>query len=328
MKLYDNVFTFDHLYKSYRKCIRGNRWKVQNQRFINNDIVNITKLFNELNTRTYKLKGTHEFDIIERGKPRHISAYRLKDRIVQRCLCDYCLTPLLSKSLIFDCGATLKKKGIYFQKRRTAIHLNKYFEEHKNNGYVLTIDIHHYFESINHEILLSFIKPYVNDPELYKVVEMCIYDNKKGLGLGSQVSQICALFYLNKIDHFIKEKLHIKYYGRYMDDLYLIHEDKKYLYKCFTAISKKIKELGLYLNQNKSKVHSLSNGFVFLKVRWILLDNGKILKLLTTQTFQMMRRKILKGIDVDNILPSWTDYLSYFHCYNKLKAFKKRFSLI
>jgi hypothetical protein len=53
---------------------------------------------------------------------------------------------------------------------------------------------------------------------------------------------------LNEIDHFVKEKLHIKYYGRYMDDIYLLHGDKKYLDKCKIEIEKKLAEIGLSLN--------------------------------------------------------------------------------
>lgn len=68
------------------------------------------------------------------------------------------------------------------------------------------------------------------------------------LGLGSQTSQLFALLTLNEIDHFIKEALHIKYYGRYMDDLYLIHNDSKYLMQCLKQIEEKLREIGLSLN--------------------------------------------------------------------------------
>lgn len=213
------------------------------------------------------MNQTNEFDIIERGKPRHISAYSLRDRIVQRCLCDYCLTPILSKSLIYDCGATIKNKGTRFAKRRTAIQLNKYFKKYGSKGYCLTIDIHHYFENIDIDLLLQKIKKVIKDEDLFFLIKDILKDNKNGLGLGSQISQICALFFLSDLDHFIKEKLHIKLYNRYMDDLCLIHNDKKYLYKCFSEITKKIHELNLHLNPVKSKVHLLTNGFSFLKVR-------------------------------------------------------------
>lgn len=70
------------------------------------------------------------------------------------------------------------------------------------------------------------------------------YDNKS-LGLGSQTSQLFALLALNGIDHFIKEELHIKYYGRYMDDLYLFHNDSQYLAECEKRIEVRLNKQGL-----------------------------------------------------------------------------------
>lgn len=77
---------------------------------------------------------------------------------------------------------------------------------------------------------------------------------EKSLGLGSQTSQLFALLTLNEVDHFIKETLHIKYYGRYMDDLYLMHEDSKYLTQCLKQIEEKLREIGLELNQKKTMI--------------------------------------------------------------------------
>lgn len=76
----------------------------------------------------------------------------------------------------------------------------------------------------------------------------------KSLGLGSQTSQLFALLTLNELDHFIKEELHIKYYGRYMDDLYLMHDDSKYLIYCQKQIEVKLREIGLMLNQKKTTI--------------------------------------------------------------------------
>lgn len=81
------------------------------------------------------------------------------------------------------------------------------------------------------------------------------YENQaKSLGLGSQTSQLFALLTLNEIDHFIKETLHIKYYGRYMDDLYLMHNDSQYLMQCLKKIEEKLREVGLKLNQKKTTI--------------------------------------------------------------------------
>lgn len=151
-----------------------------------------------------------------------------------------------------------------------------------------------------------------------------LFKGDKGLGLGSQISQICALSYVNAVDHYIKEKLRIKYYGRYMDDFYLIHNDKDYLYRCLKEITAELKKLGLEVNK-RTRIHKLSNGFIFTKIRYILTDSGKVLHLITTKTFKSMKRKIKKGVEIKDILPSWYAYLNKFNCYNKKKEFIKKF---
>jgi len=319
---YDEVFTFEHLYNSYKSCLKGVRWKTESQRFINRDLILINKIYRTLVKRQYKADKFKEFDIVERGKPRHIQAHTLKDRIVQKCLCDYYLVPLLSKSLIYDCGATIKNKGITFVQKRVDTHLHKYYRKYGCNGYCLTIDIHHYFDSISHKILIEKLRKKVKDNELFEMLSMLINNFKgdNGLGLGSQISQILALWYLNELDHYIKERLHCKLYGRYMDDLYIISNNKLYLYDCLDSISKYLYNYNLELNK-KTKIHKLFNGFIFTKIRYILTITGKILHFITTKTFKAMRRKVKLGIDINKIMPSWLAYLDKFNCYNKKSLF-------
>ena len=97
---FEQVFTFRHLWDSYKKCRKGVGWKPSIQIFNQNMGMNIYKLYKELHSGTFKSDGFYEFTIKERGKERHIRSVNIRERIVQRCLCDYCLVPALSKSLI------------------------------------------------------------------------------------------------------------------------------------------------------------------------------------------------------------------------------------
>ena len=76
-------------------------------------------------------------------------------------------------------------------------------------------------------------------------------------------SQALAIFYLNDMDHFIKEKLRIKYYIRYQDDFCLFHESKQYLRYCFEEIKKFLEKEGLKLN-NKTRIYNNKNKYIFL----------------------------------------------------------------
>lgn len=98
-----------------------------------------------------------------------------------------------------------------------------------------------------------------------------------GLPLGNQSSQWFALLYLNKIDHYIKEQLGIKCYVRYMDDMILVHRDKKYLSECKNKIEKLCNDLlDLELNE-KTQIGMVKNGIDFLGYRHILSSSGKII---------------------------------------------------
>lgn len=148
-----------------------------------------------------------------------------------------------------------------------------------NKFYILKIDIKKYFFNIDHDILLNKLcsivnkdifyiidstnKEYVND-RISKLVEDkdYLYRYNKGLNISSYISQILASFYLNDIDHFIKEKLGIKYYVRYVDDFVLIDYNYGYLLYCLGIIKKKLNVLGLSIN-NKTRVYDSKKGFCF-----------------------------------------------------------------
>lgn len=125
---------------------------------------------------------------------------------------------------------------------------------------------------------------------------------EKSLGLGSQTSQLLALLALNEIDHFIKEELHIKYYGRYMDDLYLLHDDPKYLAYCLDRIEEKLLEIELEMNRKKTsitKIESVVDGhkktpFKYLKWDFYLTNTNKIIQTPFKIKIQKERRKLRK----------------------------------
>ena len=95
------------------------------------------------------------------------------------------------------------------------------------------------------------------------------------------------------MDHMIKERLGIKFYGRYMDDFYLIHPDKEYLLYCLEEIRKFLVPLGLELN-HKTAVFPLSQGIDFLGFRTYMTDSGKVVRKLRRESKNRIRRKLKK----------------------------------
>ena len=102
--------------------------------------------------------------------------------------------------------------------------------------YILKCDISKFFSSINHDILKEKILKRIKDKDAIKIVFDIIDSYSPGLGIGSMTSQVLAIFYLNDLDHFIKETLKIKYYVRYQDDFLLFHPSKEYLKYIFFIV--------------------------------------------------------------------------------------------
>lgn len=291
---FDKVFTFDNLWKSYHKCVRGVGWKASTQIYRNRPITNIARTLNALRNGTYKSKGFYAFTIVERGKTRNIKSVHISERVVQRCLCDYSLIPAFMPTLIYDNGACMKGKGIDFAKDRTDCHLHRYFRQNKtNDGYVLCLDFSSYFDRITHGKLREIITKQFTDERIIKLY-MHFVDmfGEVGIGLGSQISQISAIRYPSELDHAIKERLRVRFYGRYMDDSYLVHKDKSYLWFCKSIIEEICGEYGIILNARKTQITKLSRGFMFLKQRYVLTDKGEVLRIPDKAGAKRARRKI------------------------------------
>lgn len=244
-------------------------------------------------TERRQIQKSYTFIRIERGKERNIKSVHISERVVQRCLCDYSLIPILSRSFIYDNSACMAGKGIHFAVNRLVCHLQRHYRKYGKNGYALVFDFSKYFDNIEHKPLKDIIDSEYTDTRLAGLVKQLVDDfGDIGLGLGSQISQACALRYPNRLDHYIKEVLRIKGYARYMDDGYLLHKSKEYLQKCLSDIKQICGELGIKLNTKKTQIVKISRGITFLQRRFVLTETGKVIIKPRPRGIVKMRRKL------------------------------------
>ena len=324
---FESVFSFEHLHAAYRASVKGVGWKASTQRYKASALANINKTHDELLSGTFKSKGFYEFDIIERGKPRHIRSVHISERVVQRCLCDYSLVPMLSRSFIYDNGASLKGKGYDFAVKRVTQFLAKHYRQHGREGYALVFDFSKYFDTAQHAPVFREIERSGIDDRLVSISEYfikCFGD--EGLGLGSQISQIAAIALPNKIDHYIKDVLRMKFYERYMDDGLIIHRSKERLRECLAALRRLCAEFGIRLNEKKTQIIKLTRGFTFLKVRFRYGKTGAVIRRVCYKSIKQMRKKLktfrrwvdsgrMAVKDVLASLTSWRGHMRRFHSY-------------
>ena len=330
--LYDDfraVFSYANLYRSYKRCRRGVAWKASVQKYISNAPLNVYHTFKELEAGVFKSPGFFEFDLYERGKHRHIRSTGIMERVVQRCLCDNALVPMLERSFIYDDGASMKNKGYDFAVRRLTRHLQMHYRKYGTEGYILLFDFSRFFDNVNHALVKADIRKAFTDRKIIALTEHFIDAfGDIGMGLGSQISQV-ALASANKLDHFIKDVCQIRGYGRYMDDGYIIYHNKEYLVALRTLIRDVCEELGITLNEKKTQIVKLSHGFTWLKMRVYLTQSGKVVKKIYKRSVTRMRMKLKKlnkklqaGMltfeDIKATWESWRAYASRFHAWHTI----------
>lgn len=368
-ELFDKATSLECLYDAFQKAKQGSDWKSSVQRFESNLLPNLQKLQTELRTKTYKQLPFVSFTLNERGKKRLIKAQHIRDRVIQRSFCDNVLIPSLRPFLIYDNGASLEGKGISFTRKRLEIHAHRFFRKHKTNGYILQIDFSKFFDNIRHDVLLERVAEKIDDPQALELLDSlldafkvdvsdlsedeqkALYDGvynsltftpstsgksfmAKGLGIGSQVSQVGGIFALHRVDTLCKTVHQCRYYGRYMDDLYVIHEDKEFLKKLLEEIRAEAQTIGLHINDRKTKITPLSAGFVFLQTRYHFTDSGHLVKRPTAdkairerRRLKAYRRLLDKGIlsrrDIANAYQSWRGNIRKFDTHKSVCSMDK-----
>ena len=172
----DNIFLDANIiYDAGTKAMRGSKFKYSTQLFEMNHLLYTAMIQKRLQEGTYTPDAGNKFLIKERGKPRYITSNSMADKTVNHITSDLILTPVLSKYLIYDNGASQKGKGVAFHRRRFEAQLHKYFMTHgTNEGYILLGDFSGYYANIPHDkcmkVLEHFLTRSLDDTDTLKVV--------------------------------------------------------------------------------------------------------------------------------------------------------------
>jgi len=295
---FDEVFTFEHLYDAGSACCNGVRWKASTQVFETRLPSWASDTRDALMAGTWRSKGFNKFTICERGKTRKIQSIHISERMVQKCLVRHCLRPLVTPRIIYDSHATLPGHGTDLALSRLKEHLRWHYARYGTSGYVITMDYHDYFASIHHDRLIDMYSRLPMDDRLLDLTAYLIncFDGESGLGLGSEVSQISAVFYASQIDHLVKDRMSVHCYGRYMDDSYAIVRDKDSAESVLDMVTRESERIGLTLNQKATKIKPLLHGFGYLKKRVSVTESGRIVMRMQRDNVSRERKRIKRNI--------------------------------
>ena len=317
------------------KCKRGVLWKPSTMHYDLNAVEETHRMLNKLQSGKWKNGKPKPIRILY-PKKRDGLSISFKDRVYQRSINDNVLYPAMQRSFILDNCACQKGKGIDFARKRLKKHLWNHYYHHGINGYVLQIDIKGYYPNMRHSAVKEKFKRALPDDVFAAVCDVLDtqYVGDVGYNPGSQMVQIAGISLLDDLDHYCKERLHVKHYLRYMDDILIIHEDKECLTLILAETERKLREIGFEIHKDKTHITPLSKGFTFLGFEYKLTKTGKVIMTLNSANIKHERKKLRRLVNkakrgeitkakADECFKSWCANASKGNSYKLIERMKE-----
>ena len=270
--LFDKIISLENLFiawrafrsnKSKRRDVRAFEWRLEE---------NIFQLHRELKTKTYR-HGPYSGFYINDPKRRHIHKATVRDRVLHHAIYSV-ISPIFERTFIpysFSCR-------IGFGTHRGVRAIENMARQVSRNGtrpcWALKCDVQKFFDSVDHDILLTMLKRRIKDADTVWLLREIINGfslgpgplfGSKGLPIGNLTSQLFANVYLNELDQFMKQTLHIRHYARYTDDFIILDADRESLEQLIPVIGRFLTDhLALTLHPKKVEIRKFNQGIDFL----------------------------------------------------------------
>ena len=303
----ETLFTFQNILRAYHDARKNKRNTINVLRFEYELEKNLLSLLSDLKSGTYHQWKSVCF-VVEKPVIREIFASEFRDRVVHHLYVRF-LESFTDKKLIYDSYACRTGKGALKASDRLMQFIRKASFWGNINTYYCKLDISGFFMSIDQNILFWLIIDHVEKldivpqvrQELTHLSKTIIFYNptesytKKGnkelflrvpkrkslfysppfigMPIGNLTSQFFANIYLDELDRFVKHRLKVQYYLRYVDDFVLLNPDKTVLYEQMTIIRDFLKNhLWLTLHEKKTIIESTH---FWIKFVWYIHKYGK-----------------------------------------------------
>ena len=254
-----------HLRNSAKQAKKGVGFTPEISAFFFDLETQVLELSRELKEEIYYPRPFDVF-VVNDNKPRLIQAAHFRDRVVHHAICSL-IVPFLERSYLANSFACQKGKGTHKA-------LSKAKQLAKRYSWVAKLDVFHFFETIPHERLLFYLRKRIGDRKLMGVLQNIIahghsaYSGNCGLPIGNLTSQHFGNFYLDVLDHQMKEKFGVKDFIRYMDDIVVFSNSKRELIDQISLIQGFVEEdLLLRLKDSETHISPIRHGFPFLGFR-------------------------------------------------------------
>lgn len=290
-------FSLEDVFDAYFKCRIRKRNSCNAIEFEADYERKCIDLWQEINSRTYHPSRSIAF-VVTKPVRREVFAADFRDRVVHHLIAGR-IEPLFERQFIHDAYSTRKKKGTLYGIQRLEYFIRSCSEDYTKDCYVMKIDIQSFFMSIPKDKLYQKVERFLklryegaDLPLLLYLLRETVFncpekncvrksdrsewdglppgkslfytDGNRGLPIGNLTSQLLAQFYLDELDHLVTEQWGVKYYGRYVDDMVLVHPLKKHLLEVRSRIARWLEWNGLKLHPNKMYLQHYTKGVLFI----------------------------------------------------------------
>ena len=343
--LFDSICSMDNLYRAYQNAKSGKGWYTEVKQIEKRPFYYLAGLQYMLRNHLFKT-SEYEIFILNEGKKKR-DVYKLPffpDRIAQWAILQV-IEPFLLANMTADTYSAIPGKGIqpivddlrgYYKtkrvdgKKKSVWVPSILLSDEENTRYCYKIDLHHYYQSINHEVLKQKFRKVFKDPELLwlldeiadsintateeDLIELSLsgeieVDPNTGIPIGNYMSQYSGNFYLSSFDHWVKEELHIKHYYRYMDDVVIFASSKEELHEIHRKVTAYTRDyLHLNIKGNYQIFPTKVRGVDFVGYRFF--GEYTLLRKSTAINFKRKMRACRKKME-NNIPPTYSEWCSF-----------------
>lgn len=343
--LFNSICSMDNLYRAYQNAKSGKGWYKEVKQIEKRPFYYLAGLQYMLKNHLFKT-SEYEIFILNEGKKKR-DVYKLPffpDRIAQWAILQV-IEPFLVANMTADTYSAIPGKGIqpivndlrgYYKtkrvdgKKKSVWVPSILLSDEENTRYCYKIDLHHYYQSINHEVLKQKFRKVFKDPELLwlldeiadsintateeDLIELSLsgeieVDPNTGIPIGNYMSQYSDNFYLSSFDHWVKEELHVKHYYRYMDDVVIFASSKEELHEIHRKVTAYTRDyLHLNIKGNYQIFPTKVRGVDFVGYRFF--GEYTLLRKSTAINFKRKMRACRKKME-NNIPPTYSEWCSF-----------------
>lgn len=343
--LFNSICSMDNLYRAYQNAKSGKGWYKEVKQIEKRPFYYLAGLQYMLKNHLFKT-SEYEIFILNEGKKKR-DVYKLPffpDRIAQWAILQV-IEPFLVANMTADTYSAIPGKGIqpivndlrgYYKtkrvdgKKKSVWVPSILLSDEENTRYCYKIDLHHYYQSINHEVLKQKFRKVFKDPELLWLLDEIVdsintateedlielslsgeieVDPNTGIPIGNYMSQYSGNFYLSSFDHWVKEELHIKHYYRYMDDVVIFASSKEELHEIHRKVTAYTRDyLHLNIKGNYQIFPTKVRGVDFVGYRFF--GEYTLLRKSTAINFKRKMRACRKKME-NNIPPTYSEWCSF-----------------